>query len=253
MTIKPIDTYYGGAEWAADMYAEHRDRVFRWLRTKTGSDWSLAEDLTAETFKRAWERRDSFTGGNVGGWLRTIARNAFLDHVRSARVRWEVPVGEFECEEPPDMATPERFVLDREEAESARAAFNAIESHLQGLSGHQAACLRLRHVRGLSVADTAAVMGLSVGAVKTLTRRALLNVHTSMTRGRVRAQLARVGSVEELSTVSGIDCSTLVWIAGGDASSRHLEPRCTLRRTFPSVWASERQTESGAPNPQAGA
>src|SRR5690349_9394376 len=202
-----------GAEWAANIYTEHHGWVLGWLLTKTGSDWSLAEDLTAETFQRAWERRNTVTDGNVGGWLRTIARNAFLDHVKSARVRREVPVGGFECDDRPDMATPERFVLDREEAESARAAFNALESHLQGLSGHQAACLRLRHVRGLSVAETAAAMGLTEGNVKTLTRRALLNVHTSMMRSRVRAQLATVGSVGELSRVSGIDCSTLVWIA----------------------------------------
>lgn len=200
------------AAWIAELYTEHHSTILAWLKTKTGTDWALAEDLTMETFARAWRYRDSFTGGKPGAWLRVIARNVFLDHVKSARARREIPVGEFGCDDPPDMDTPEQAILEREQTEVTRARFSTIESHLQGLSDHQAECLRLRHVRGLSVAQTAAVMGLSVGNVKTLTRRALLNVHTSMMRSRVRGELARVGSVEELSVVSGLDCSTLVWI-----------------------------------------
>jgi len=46
-----------------------------------------ADDLIQKTYERALEHRDSFVGGNLGGWLVTILRNLHTDDVRSAQHR----------------------------------------------------------------------------------------------------------------------------------------------------------------------
>jgi RNA polymerase sigma factor (sigma-70 family) len=63
---------------------EHLDAVVRYLSLLTG-DASLAEDLAAETFEkafRAWRRFDPRRAPELP-WLCRIARNVALDHFRS--------------------------------------------------------------------------------------------------------------------------------------------------------------------------
>ena len=64
-------------------YKEHRDSVYGHLMRLTGGDHALAEDLTQDTFIKAIRSADGFiVGTNLRAWLRTIARNTFLDEVR---------------------------------------------------------------------------------------------------------------------------------------------------------------------------
>lgn len=63
---------------------EHLDDVYRYLVYMT-KDRTLAEDLTGETFERAfrnWKRFDE-RRGSARTWLCQIARSAALDHFRS--------------------------------------------------------------------------------------------------------------------------------------------------------------------------
>ena len=48
-----------------------------------------AEDLTQETYLRAFRAYDSFRGGNIRSWLFTILRHAFLDECRRRGRRGE--------------------------------------------------------------------------------------------------------------------------------------------------------------------
>lgn len=41
-----------------------------------------ADDLLQRTFERAWQKRETFRGGEVGPWLRGIARYEHLNHLR---------------------------------------------------------------------------------------------------------------------------------------------------------------------------
>src|SRR5918996_5267417 len=70
--------------------------VYRYLYGRCG-DATLAEDLAQDSYMRAMRAiRTSFTGGSTEfiAWMIRIARNRFLDHVKSGRVRWEVVVDE---------------------------------------------------------------------------------------------------------------------------------------------------------------
>jgi RNA polymerase sigma-70 factor (ECF subfamily) len=66
------------------LYEEKHVLVFRHIYGLCGGPTALAEDLTAETFMRAWQARTSFTGDRDAavGWLLRIARNLVIDYHR---------------------------------------------------------------------------------------------------------------------------------------------------------------------------
>jgi RNA polymerase sigma-70 factor, ECF subfamily len=147
------------------LYDRYVDVVYRFVYHRVGTH-ALAEDLTSETFLRALRRMSRFTwqGKDFGAWLVTIARNLVLDHFKSGRYRLEVST--------PDLPDgdrweegPERAVLD---GFTRRALFSAVRQ----LGAEQRECVVLRFLHGLSVAETAAVMGKNTGAVKALQYRA---------------------------------------------------------------------------------
>ena len=73
-------------------------RVFSYVMTLSG-DRSLAEELTQETFYRAFARQREFRGeSDEVTWLCAIAKNLFADEKRRANRRGEIP------EDLPDQA-----------------------------------------------------------------------------------------------------------------------------------------------------
>ena len=56
-------------------------------RRRLGADPAFAEDLTQETYARAWSRIETLRRAtSLRSWLLTIARNQFLQWVRSRRL-----------------------------------------------------------------------------------------------------------------------------------------------------------------------
>lgn len=68
------------------VYERSAARIFHYFCYKVG-DTSLAEDLTAITFEKAWMNRANFdkTHGEVGAWIFGIARNVAADHFRGRK------------------------------------------------------------------------------------------------------------------------------------------------------------------------
>ena len=63
----------------------------RYARRLTRS-FADAEDLVQDTLLRCWKARESFEpGSNIGGWTRTVMRNAFLSGLRRSRFEVDVP------------------------------------------------------------------------------------------------------------------------------------------------------------------
>ena len=93
-----------GPEAFGDLVEAHLGDVHRYLVYLTG-DRTLADDLTADAFERAWKQRDRFDPRRAGprSWLLTIARSCALDHLRAERRR-EPPRGSRRSASP--VATP---------------------------------------------------------------------------------------------------------------------------------------------------
>jgi RNA polymerase sigma-70 factor (TIGR02952 family) len=156
----------GDAEAFGLLYDHYVDLVYRYVYYRVGSH-PLAEDLTSETFLRALRRMSSFNwqGKDFGAWLVTIGRNLIADHFKSARYRLEVCTAEL-LEPGAVQEGPEQAVLT---AMTNRTLLEAVRR----LGSEQQECVVLRFLHGLSVTETALIMGKKTGAIKALQYRAV--------------------------------------------------------------------------------
>lgn len=129
-----------------------------------------AEDAAQSVFLKAFQRF-----GEVGaspaaaGWLKTTTRNVCLNHLSRYRARWQF----FSELTRPDRAdgadyadalvSPLSQALDLEQAELR----DELERALRALPDHQRVPLVLFHFEDLNYQDIAALMGASLGKVKT--------------------------------------------------------------------------------------
>jgi RNA polymerase sigma-70 factor (ECF subfamily) len=164
----------GDGEAFGLLYERYVDVVYRYVYVRVGSR-QLAEDLTSETFLRALRRLDSFSwqGRDIAAWFITIARNLITDNAKSARFRLEVSTADMLDADRRAEAAPENEVLDRLRDEQLLEA-------VKRLKPEQAECVVLRFLQGLSLAETATVLGKSEGAVKQLQLRAVRALHREL-------------------------------------------------------------------------
>jgi RNA polymerase sigma-70 factor, ECF subfamily len=179
------------------LYEQCRDTVYRYLMRRSNGDPHLAEDLTHETFVRAFARIGSYRemGRPFVAWLVTIAGNLIADYYKSGWRRLQVPHSDFtgDVEDGAsrlmwsdggnDLATT---VADDQYWRYVGAILSQAMSEL---TNWQRRVLQLRYVEGLSVRDTAIKLQVEEGAVKAATYRAVRvlarNPHIQRLRGDV--------------------------------------------------------------------
>ena len=128
--------------------------VFAFARHLT-RDQSMAEDVTQETFLRAFRFMGGFRGDEkFGSWLFSIARNCSMDALRRQRPPFPQPLVE-----------AAGSVADA----SARIELDAA---LRSVSVEHREAFLLVEVFGLSYQETADVLGVAVGTVKSRMFRA---------------------------------------------------------------------------------
>jgi len=156
----------GDAEAFGELYDHYVTLVHRYAYHRVG-DRATAEDVTSETFVRALRRIDSlsFQGRDVGAWLVTIARNIIRDQVKSSRYRLEVTTA--------DMRDADRATDGPEDAVVGHLTSVQLLECVQQLGSEQQECIVLRFLHGLSVSETAEIMGKKDGAIKALQHRAV--------------------------------------------------------------------------------
>ena len=166
----------GDAEAFAQLYRDYAPKISGFVGARVRGDRQLVEDLTSETFLRAWRRIDTAhddRGRDVGAWLTTIARNLVTDHYKSGRARFEQAVEELP--EPrgteASEAGPERWVLDRHDREAAAATVRRAVARLTPLQRRVVELYDLGPDR--QVSEVAEQVGRSEDAVKALRHRAV--------------------------------------------------------------------------------
>jgi RNA polymerase sigma-70 factor (sigma-E family) len=145
------------AQFDAFFDAHHRD-VAR-LAFLLSGDRDAADDLAAEAFTAAWRRWDRVVRADVPvAYVRRIVVNLAASRVRRLvreRRGWRLLRAVWsESAHDPDPAL----------TADVRAALNR-------LPARKRACVVLRHYYGLSERETAAMLGISVGTVKSQTSR----------------------------------------------------------------------------------
>src|SRR6267378_7717382 len=127
------------------------------------ADRPAAEDVAQDVFLK-FHRRVSPGDERPAGWLHAAAVHSALNVIRGERRRTQRETAHALDPARPTIANPERVV---EEAEQRRE----VRRTLTRLPQRTAAVLMLRH-SGLSYAEVATALGIKVGNVGTLLRRA---------------------------------------------------------------------------------
>jgi RNA polymerase sigma-70 factor (ECF subfamily) len=176
-----------------------------------------AEDMVQETFLRAWRKRATYAGRSTfRAWLYRIATNACLDflarHPRGPRGRsggrahdpgatpaeisWLQPYPD-QLLEPaaPEDTEPDAMVVARETIELAFLVA------IQHLPPRQRAVLIMRDVLGWPASETAALLDMSVAAVKSALQRARPAVKQHLPEHRTQWASSSAPTEEERALV----------------------------------------------------
>jgi RNA polymerase sigma-70 factor (ECF subfamily) len=164
----------------------YQDMVFATAVRLLGNP-AEAEDVAQTVFLRAFQRFDEIGASPAAaGWLKTVARNTCLNYLSRYRARWRFfselarPDADTTETDAPEtyagraLTGPARNIesslissdspaQDLEQAEQREQ----LEQALRGLPDHQRVPLVLFHFENTSYQDIAALLGVSVGKVKT--------------------------------------------------------------------------------------
>jgi RNA polymerase sigma-70 factor (ECF subfamily) len=165
-----MDRYARGDDAAFnDLFRQGAPRV-RGFLLRMCLDPGYADDLTQETFLRIHVARGRFEPGAAAlPWLLAVARNAFLDSTRQARVRRNAVAAKVAGQ----GAEPEAPASGRGDSTlAAREMLDIVQATLDKMSVTLREAFVLLRFEGLSVAAAAQVLGASEAAVKVRAFRA---------------------------------------------------------------------------------
>jgi RNA polymerase sigma-70 factor, ECF subfamily len=154
------------------LFAEHADGLYGFLAYRTG-DPSLAQDLVADTFERAFRGKHRFDRlrGSEKTWLYTIALNLVRDHGRRK-------VAEGRALEETATIMRGRNGAGPHEAVAAR---DLVSRALDALPAEQREMIALRYGAELSVPELAAVTKQSLRGVEGRLYRGLKQLRNELT------------------------------------------------------------------------
>ena len=145
------------------LYERYAPDVKRFAIYLSG-DFALAEDITSETFVRAWTAPDAIRVETVKAYLFTIARNLYLKELRRGGRHSRLDDGI------PDLAPNPEISAER------REELGRVLDGLQLLPEVARAALLMRVQNDLPYGEIAAALGLSLTAVKVKIHRARIKL-----------------------------------------------------------------------------
>jgi RNA polymerase sigma-70 factor, ECF subfamily len=164
----------GDVEAFECLFRQHQCQVFGWI-LRIVRNRATTEELTVETFWRMYRARARFdvARGNCVGWLRRIATNVALDHLRTVRPEVEL------AEEP--TAVPKADVVLQSELRTM------ILQAVGRLSPRLRAAVLLALVEEEPYENVAEALGISVNAVKVRVFRGVRILRKELEKAGVRA------------------------------------------------------------------
>ena len=146
----------GDPQAFSELVRRHRDRMWA-VALRTLRDPDEAADALQEAFVSAFRAASSFRGqSQVTTWLHRIVVNACVDRMRRRQARPTSPLPE---EGPGEPAAGRDTIADRETR-------LAVGDALAQLPPEQRAAVVLVDVQGYSVTETAQLLGIAEGTVK---------------------------------------------------------------------------------------
>ncbi len=199
----------GDARSLESLLERHQAQVYR-FGMKMCRDPEDARDVLQDTLLAMARGVHDFRGASsISTWLYTIARSFCIKKRRRSKFAPE-PERSLETDAAPETAELADPGRGPDEVLAAREVHDALEQAIAALEPKYREALVLRDVEGLSAADVAEVLGISVQAVKSRLHRA---------RVSVRAYVAPLlGIVPEPGPAAAETCPDVLLLF-----SRHLE------------------------------
>lgn len=169
VTKANLAAWLGGAAGEADFEALYRaelPRVYNFFRYRVGDD-PLAEDLTSETFEKAWRNRERYRRdlASFSTWLFAIARRVAVDYYRRHRADASLDAAEAVAHLPQTETT--------EDAAQAHADLDRLRVLLARLADRDRELVALKYGAGLTNRTIAGLTGLTESNVGVILHRAL--------------------------------------------------------------------------------
>ncbi len=146
-----------------EIYERHSQDVYRFAYWLSGNA-DEADDITSETFARAWAGREKIRTETVKAYLFTIARNIYLQDYR--RKKRQTMLTDYHADTAP---APEQVVAARQELARVMEA-------VQLLSEDDRTAFLLRVQHELPYEEIARVMKLRLSTVKVKVHRARMKI-----------------------------------------------------------------------------
>ena len=154
-----------------EFYRRRIDQVYRFVFFRTGRHKELAEDLVAEIFMKVlehWEQYDPERSQSA--WLMTIAKNHLANYWRDHRSTSALP----ESEAGEDEGPGDQFWLKGALKQWQKGTNQlAVAELLLNLEQGEQEIVTFHYLFGYSYAEIAALKGLTAGAVKVASHRAI--------------------------------------------------------------------------------
>ena len=151
-------------------------QIFRTIYARVGAK-SIAEDITQESFLKAWKKRAMFDPekASLRTWLFSIALNTMRDYFRLEKKRRtaELP------ENVPGEVDVHAALLDREDVMRVFREMRAFPAREQEL-------LTLRYVTGLTIKEIGKILKMNESAVKVAIHRARKKLRNRCNEGSGR-------------------------------------------------------------------
>ena len=156
-------------DWES-VYQAELPRIYNFFRYRVG-DERLAEDLTAETFEKAWRNRQRYRRdlAAFSTWLFTIARHAAADHFRKPHP--EVPL---------EAAAAVSGGENVESLVQRRADFERLAALLDQLNERERDLVALKYGAGLTNRAIARLTHLSESNVGSLLHRVVQRLRAAL-------------------------------------------------------------------------
>ena len=157
----------GSRDPFGELCERHAKKVFRVIY-RIMRNREDAEDAAQECFLNAFVHLNDFDGrSQFATWLTRIAINAALMKLRKNRGAREVPIDQPNPSSEPVAQREFRYdAPDPEESCSLRERKRMVESAISGLRPRTRNVVELIHLQEHSIRETAQILGISTGAVK---------------------------------------------------------------------------------------